>query len=56
MRVAEIDTATRADADGVAATFGAARRAAMPWLPRLHSEAEDRRYFAEHVIADATCS
>jgi hypothetical protein len=34
------------------AVFGAARRAAMPWLPRLHSDAEDRRYFAEHVIGD----
>ena len=52
MRVMEVDTATRGDADAVAAIFGAARRAAMPWLPRLHSDAEDRRYFAEHVIGD----
>ena len=42
----EIEPATPADADAIAATFGAARRAAMPWLPRLHTEAEDRRYFA----------
>jgi GNAT superfamily N-acetyltransferase len=41
----EIDRATSTDADGIAATFGAARRTAMPWLPRLHTEAEDRRYF-----------
>jgi putative acetyltransferase len=49
-RVMEVDTATRGDADTVAAIFRAARRAAMPWLPRLHSDADDRRYFAEHVI------
>ena len=42
----EIERATPADADAVAATFGAARRTAMPWLPRLHTAAEDRRYFA----------
>jgi putative acetyltransferase len=48
----EIDAATRADADALAATFASARRAAMPWLPRLHSEAEDRRYIAEHVIGE----
>jgi GNAT superfamily N-acetyltransferase len=47
----EIEPATPADADAVAATFGAARRTAMPWLPRLHTEAEDRRYFAG-VISD----
>lgn len=46
----EIDSATAADADAVAATFAAARQAAMPWLPTLHSDAENRRYFAEHVI------
>jgi GNAT superfamily N-acetyltransferase len=48
----EIEAATHADAVAVAATFGAARRAAMPWLPRLHSAAEDRRYFADHVIGE----
>jgi GNAT superfamily N-acetyltransferase len=48
----EIEPATRADADAVAGTFGAARNAAMPWLPILHSEAEDRRYFADKVIPD----
>jgi GNAT superfamily N-acetyltransferase len=42
----EIDRATSTDADGIAATFGAARRTAMPWLPSLHTAAEDRRYFA----------
>jgi GNAT superfamily N-acetyltransferase len=42
----EIEPAMPADADDLAAVFRAARHAAMPWLPRLHSEAEDRRYFA----------
>ena len=41
----QIEPATPADADGIAATFGAARRTAMPWLASLHTEAEDRRYF-----------
>jgi GNAT superfamily N-acetyltransferase len=45
----EIDRGTSADADAVAATFGAARRTAMPWLPRLHTEEEDRRHFAEVI-------
>lgn len=52
MRVMEIDTAGPADSGALAAVFGAARRDAMPWLPRLHTEAEDRRYFAEHVLAE----
>ena len=52
MPVIEVDVATHGDADALAATFGAARRAAMPWLPRLHSDGEDRRYFAEHVIGE----
>jgi hypothetical protein len=51
MRVMEVDAAARRDADAVAAIFGAARRAAMPSLPR-HSDAEDRRYFAEHSIGE----
>jgi GNAT superfamily N-acetyltransferase len=46
----EIDMATRADADALAATFKAARMAAMPWLPELHSGAADRRYLADHLI------
>jgi GNAT superfamily N-acetyltransferase len=48
----EIEAATAADGDAVAAVFKAARDAAMPWLPILHSEAEDRRFFAG-VIAEA---
>jgi ribosomal protein S18 acetylase RimI-like enzyme len=46
----EVVRAQPADADALAAIFTAARRHAMPWLPELHSEAEDRRYIAEHVL------
>ena len=42
----EIEAAAATDADAVAAVFKAARDAAMPWLPELHGEAEDRRFFA----------
>jgi GNAT superfamily N-acetyltransferase len=45
----EIEPATPSDANAVAATFGAARRTAMPWLPRLHTEAEDRSHFADVI-------
>jgi GNAT superfamily N-acetyltransferase len=50
-RGVEIDRASSADADGLAATFGAARSRAMPWLPVLHSEEEDRLYFAGAIGA-----
>ena len=46
----EIEVAGPADADALAALFTASRSAAMPWLPRLHSAAEDRRFMAEQVI------
>jgi GNAT superfamily N-acetyltransferase len=42
----EIEAAAATDADAVAAVFKAARDAAMPWLPVLHDEGEDRRFFA----------
>jgi ribosomal protein S18 acetylase RimI-like enzyme len=51
----KIDHARPADADAVAAVFGAARREAMPWLPRVHTEAEDRFFFAG-VIEDSEVS
>jgi GNAT superfamily N-acetyltransferase len=41
----QISEATPADGDALAAIFGAARAAAMPWLPILHTEAEDRIFF-----------
>jgi GNAT superfamily N-acetyltransferase len=46
----EIELAGPADAHALAALFTASRRAAMPWLPPLHSAAEDRRFIAEQVI------
>ena len=42
------------DGDAVAAVFGAARRAAMAYLPQLHSRDEDRVHFRGVVAADAT--
>jgi GNAT superfamily N-acetyltransferase len=48
----QLDRATPADADEIAALFGAARSAAMPWLPVVHSAEEDRRFFAS-VIAES---
>ena len=42
------------DGDAIAAVFGAARRAAMAYLPRLHSSDEDRAHFAGVVAAGAT--
>jgi len=46
----EVVPAQPSDAPALAAIFTAARRDAMPWLPRLHTEAEDRRYIAEQVL------
>ena len=48
----EVGSATAEDVQAVVETFQAARQAAMPWLPRLHSDEEDRRYFAERVIGE----
>ena len=42
------------DADAIAAVFGAARRAAMAYLPALHSGDEDRAHFAGVVAAGGT--
>lgn len=42
------------DGDAIAAVFGAARRTAMAYLPRLHSSDEDRAHFAGVVAAGAT--
>jgi len=45
--------ATPADAPAVAALFLASRRAAMPWLPVLHGDAETVAFFAHVVPARA---
>jgi GNAT superfamily N-acetyltransferase len=41
------------DAEALAAIHGAARRAAMPYLPELHDEAEDRDWIANTVLPNA---
>jgi len=43
--------ARAADAPAVTAVFQAARRASLPYLPILHSSAEDNAYFARVVAA-----
>ena len=41
----------RADeSDAVAAVFRASKKAALPYLPDLHTAAEDRAYLREHVF------
>lgn len=40
------------DADAMTALFLAARRAAMPWLPMLHSDQETRWWMASVVLRD----
>lgn len=52
LEAAGLEPATPADADALAAVFGAARAAAMPWLAVLHSAEEDRGFFTG-VIADS---
>ena len=47
----ELRAAGPQDAGAIAALFGAARRAAMAYLPQLHTAEENRAYFAG-VIAD----
>jgi ribosomal protein S18 acetylase RimI-like enzyme len=47
--VVAVRAATAADADAVTAVFLAARAAAMPWLPRVHTDAETR-HWVEHVV------
>jgi GNAT superfamily N-acetyltransferase len=46
-----LDAARPDDADDITAVFLAARRAAMPWLPELHSDEETRVYFGR-VVAE----
>lgn len=46
-----VDTARADEADAIAEVFLASRRAAMPWLPALHSDEETRAFFAGVVAA-----
>ncbi|MDX3097277.1 GNAT family N-acetyltransferase [Streptomyces sp. ME01-24h] len=45
-----IRPARAADADAITAVFLASRAAAMPWLPRLHSDEETRWWVANVVL------
>ena len=45
---------TAADAADIAAVFAASRRAAMPWLPVLHTPDEDVVFFASEV--ESSCA
>jgi GNAT superfamily N-acetyltransferase len=47
-----IDSARPEDAAALAALFSAARRTAMPWLPELHTAAEDREFVERRVLAE----
>jgi len=40
----QIDLASPEEAGALAAIFTTARRAAMPWLPRIHTQADDLRF------------
>jgi GNAT superfamily N-acetyltransferase len=48
----DIDSARPEDAEALAAIFTSARRTAMPWLPELHTQDEDRRFIGERVMAE----
>ena len=53
MPEAVLRPATRADAQGIATLFRAARAAAMPWLPVLHDPASDLVFFRDRVLSEA---
>ena len=48
----EIDSVRPEDAGPLAAIFTSARRTAMPWLPELHTEEEDRAFIGERVMSE----
>jgi ribosomal protein S18 acetylase RimI-like enzyme len=54
MSGAVLRPANPTDAGALAAVHRAARRAAMPYLPELHGEAEDRDWISETVLPSAT--
>lgn len=51
---AEITQARESDLDSIRDIHAAARRAAMPWLPVIHSPEEDLRYFTNIVFRTET--
>jgi ribosomal protein S18 acetylase RimI-like enzyme len=50
VRASSIREATNEDVDTLAALFAAARAAAMPWLPVLHTADEDRAWIRDVLI------
>ena len=52
--MAHLRTARAGDGDPVAAIFQSARAAALPYLPILHTDAEDRAFFGRLVATGAT--
>jgi putative acetyltransferase len=49
-----IRPATPQDAEAVARLFRAVRTACLPYLPDLHTPAEDLAFFRDHVFRDCT--
>ncbi len=47
-----LDTAISSDMFAVAAVFSASRDEALTFLPKLHTEEEDREYFSEVVFSE----
>ncbi|MCA9805214.1 MAG: GNAT family N-acetyltransferase [Cyanobacteria bacterium HKST-UBA02] len=45
-----IEKAEPGDVEEIARLFKRSRRAKLPYLPELHSEAEDIAFFGEHVL------
>jgi GNAT superfamily N-acetyltransferase len=52
--VAKIRHALAQDAEDLARIHRSAIKAAMPWLPRLHTTEEDLRFFADRVLPTET--
>lgn len=50
MGAMEVVAADPGDVGALAALFSVAKRTAMPWLPDLHDEADDRRFIADRVL------
>jgi GNAT superfamily N-acetyltransferase len=50
----EISEATLGDLDAIARIHRAARQAAMPWLPNVHTPKEDRWFFENIVLKEET--
>ncbi len=52
--MARLRAANAGDREAIVGVFHSARAAALPYLPVLHSGAEDRDFFDGHIAAGAT--